>query len=188
MLLSDLVEKNVYVGKTLRGVCLAVGISLKTYAVKYLHCAKAATYNPLRPRVDFSLPVSAIESVTDGAIVLSRLRPVYPKNCTSIFLNRPVYSHEGAYLGVTTDVDLTDLTATRLFTDANKSYPISAVNAYADAVILRKALPYPLGQRIHTSLVTKPLLKKAIEEKTLIRLTLSLAPFHNEYFAESFKR
>ncbi|MBQ7879918.1 MAG: hypothetical protein IJ317_04650 [Clostridia bacterium] len=188
MLLSDLVEKSVYIGKNLKGVCLGIGVSLKTYAVKYLHCANAATYNPLRARIDFSVPVSAVESVSDGAIRLSRLRPVYPKNCTSIFLSRPVYSGDGAYLGYVTDVDLHDFTATRLFTDVNKSYPFSAIRAYADAVILCKTQVYPLGQRIHACLVTKPLLKKAIAERTLIRLTLSLPPFHNEYFAESFKR
>ena len=188
MLLSDFVEKSVYIGKNLRGVCLAVGVSLKSCAVKYLRCASVATYNPLRPRIDFSVPVSAVESVSDGAIRLSRLRPVYPKNCTSVFINRPVYSDGGAYLGCVTDIDLHDFTATRLFTDANKSYPFSAVYAYADAVILRKTQVYPLGQLTRSGFVTKPLLKKAIEEKTFIRLTLSLPPFHNEYFAESFKR
>jgi hypothetical protein len=188
MLLSDLVEKNVYVGKQLKGVCLAVGISLKTHGVKYLHCANAATYNPLRPRIDFSVPVSAVESISDGAIRLSRLRPVYPKNSTCIFLSRPVYTNDGAYLGDVTDVDLRAFTASRLFTDTNKSYPFSAINAYGDAVILRKIQTYPLGQRIHAYPVTKPVLKKAIENKTLIRLTLSLPPFHNAYFADNFKR
>ncbi|MBE5752228.1 MAG: hypothetical protein E7357_07440 [Clostridiales bacterium] len=188
MLLSDLVEKNVYVGKQLKGVCLAVGISLKSYAVKYLHCANVATYNPLRARIDFSVPVAAVEGISDGAIRLSRLRPVYPKNSTCIFLSRPVYSNDGSYLGDVTDVDLRSFAATRLFTDANKSYPFSAILAYGDAVILRKLQTYPLGQRIHACLVSKPVLKKAIENKTLIRLTLALPPFHNEYFAESFKR
>ena len=188
MLLSDLVEKNVYVGKRLKGVCLAVGISLKTHDVKYLHCANAANYNPLRARIDFSIPVSAIENVSDGAIRLSRLRPVYPKHSTCIFLSRPVYASNGAYLGDVTDVDLHTFTATRLFTSTNKSYPFSAISAYNDAVILRKQQTYPLGQRIHAYHVTKPVLKKAIASKKLIRLTLSLPPFHNEYFADSFKR
>lgn len=188
MLLSDLIEKGVYSGEKLRGVCLGVGISLKNYAVKYLLCANATTHNPLRARIDFSVPVSAVESVSDGAIRLSRLRSVCPKNCACAFANRPIYRYDGAYLGCVTDIDLSDFTAVRLFADTGKSYPFSAIYAFADAVLLRKPQAYPLGIRAGNTLINKSTLKKAIEDKELIRFTLSLPPFQSEYFADNFKR
>ena len=39
MLLSELTKKAVYSGQNLRGVCLGIGISLKSQTVKYLLCA-----------------------------------------------------------------------------------------------------------------------------------------------------
>ena len=191
MLLTDLIEKNVYVGKTLRGVCLGVGISLKSFSVRYLLCCNAATYTPLHPRVDFAVNVSAIENVSDGAIVLSRLRCVFPKNCVKVFLDRPVFSDGGVFLGSLADVSMDDYSILRLFTDRNTSYPISSVAAFSDAVLLKKPLPYPLGQRIHAPavstfldkrepVVTKAVLQNAIKNKALIRFTLSLSPFYRE--------
>ena len=191
MLLTDLIEKNVYVGKALRGVCLGVGISLKSFSVRYLLCCNAASYSPLRPHVDFAVNVSAIESVSDGAILLSRLRCVFPKNCAKVFLNRPVFSDGGVFLGNLADVSIDGDSALRLFTDRNTSYPVSAVAAFSDAVLLRKPLTYPLGQRINTPavssfldksepIVTKTVLRAALEKKALIRFTLSLAPFNRE--------
>ena len=83
------------------------------------------------------------------------------------------------------------LDATRLLTDRGDVFPITSVFACADAVILRKEPPYPLGQRIPApllpivsdkseALVTKPILRAAIQKRALVKLTLSLPPFNLE--------
>lgn len=184
MFLSDLVGKNIYVGKNLRGVCLGLGISLKTRAVKYLLCAE----NPAqKTQTDFAVSVSAITDI--GAMIsLTSLRPAHPNRCAKIFLDRPVFSFDGVFLGKVEDVEFRDWVATNLYTDQNEQFPVLSITACSDAVILRKELPYPLGQRIpahRVSLytdksdptVTKPILKNAIRKNALIRLTLALPPF-----------
>lgn len=196
MFLSDITEKNIYAGKNdaSRGVCRGVGISLKSRAVKYLLCSCSASQKI--PSTDFSVNVSAVQDI-DGGIRLSKLRPVFPKNCARIFIGYPVYSYDGSFLGKVTDLELENLTATRLFTDANVVYPVSAILACADAVILRKELPYPLGQRVpapvlplicdkNETLVTKSVLRSAIAKGGLIRLTLALPPF--EFFVSNEKK
>lgn len=198
MFLSDITEKAVYVGKTPRGICRGVGLSLKSHAVKYLLCSslrsdsnpsyeavKNAAISPLIS--DFSVNAAAVKSV-DDTIVLSRLRPVFPKNCAKISIGCPVYSYDGVFLGNIADVELQDFIATRLFTDRGVSYSVLSISACSDAVILRKEQPFPLGQRIPAplvsifsdksdALITKPILREAIRCGGLIRLTLSLSPF-----------
>lgn len=182
MYLSDIVGKVILVKGKPRGVCLGIGVSLKSYAVKYLFCAseRAPAY-----QADFALSISSVE-IIDEAIRLSSIRPVYPKNCAKFFLKMPVYSSFGENLGVLLDVEFCHFTVKQLFTDRNESYPIIAVSACVDAVILKKEQPYPIGQRIPAplpsiaegkSIITKPLLKKAIQKGKLIELTLSLPPF-----------
>jgi len=88
--------------------------------------------------------------------------------------------------------------AIRLLTDRKEKYPISAIVACSDAVIVKKDMPYPLGQRIpapilfkfdaKNDVVTKPILKEAIKKGILIRTTLSLPPFHFEFTEFSKKR
>ena len=186
MKLSNLHEKSVYVGKTLRGVCRGVALSLKSQAVKYLLCASTLT----QTSTDFSVGVSAVTEIGES-IRLSRLRPAYPKNCAKISIGLPVYSFEGGYLGVVEDLELRNFVATRLFTDRGDVFPITSLFACSDAVILRKEQPYPLGQRIPSpilpiltdkteALVTKPLLKTALQKGALVKLTLSLPPFNLE--------
>ena len=108
-----------------------------------------------------------------------------------IFLPRPIYSYEGAFLGNAVDMELSNYVATRIFTDKNEIIPISSVLAFSDAVILRKEQAYPLGQRIpahvvskffdkNEPIVTKSVLKTAIAKKNLIRLTMSLSPFRQD--------
>ena len=182
MFLSELQNSAVFVGNTQRGVCLGIGISLKNQAVKYLLCASNTA---LSNATDFSVNVSAVETI-DTHIILSRLRPVFPKNCAKLFIGLPVYAFDGAFLGNLQDVEIHGFSATRLFTDS-ACYPITAVCACADAVILRKDQPFPIGQRIpapalfpfssNASLVTKPLLKEAVKQGKLIAFTLSLPPF-----------
>ncbi len=186
MKLSQLHEKNIYVGKTFRGVCRGVALSLKSHAVKYLLCASMQT----QTATDFSVSASAITDVGES-ILLSRLRPCYPRNCAKISIGLPVYSFEGGYLGVVEDLEMRDFVATRLYTDRGDVIPLTTVFACSDAVILRKEQAYPLGQRIPApllssftdkseALVTKPVLRAAIEQSSLIKLTLSLPPFNVE--------
>ena len=185
MLLSDVSEKNVFVNKISRGICLGIGFSLKTYSVKYLLCASVHTQNA----VDFAVSTTAVTHVTDGNITLSRLRPVYPKNCAKISIGLPVYSFEGGFLGKVEDLEMRNFIVTRIFTDRDDVIPVTSVFACSDAVILRKEQVYPLGQRIPApilslisdkseSVVTRPILRNALAQKSLIKLTLSLPPFN----------
>ncbi len=183
MFLKDLTDKEIISGKTSKGVCRGVGLSLKSHAVKYLLCASAQGAN-----TDFSVSTAAVESV-DTEITLSKLRPLLPKNCARIYIGRPVYSFDGVYLGNITDLEMQGFVATRLYTDQNIAYPISAVTACQDALLLKREQPYPIGQRIPAPLlplvtekkdgiVTKPILRTAIGKGALIKLTLSLPPFY----------
>lgn len=187
MLLSELIGKNICAGKTVRGVCRGVGISPKTFAVKYFLCAKSAQSQS----VDFSIGISAVEEIGND-IYLSRLRSVFPKNCDKIFLNQPVYLNEGVFLGNLADVELISLTATRLFTDRGTTHSALSIVACSDAVILKKEQTFPIGQRVpapivskisdkNETIVTRSLLRTAMQNGALIRLTLSLAPFGVEF-------
>lgn len=183
MFLSDLRNRPVVVNDKQRGVCQGIGISLKNQAVKYLLCASNTT---LVNATDFSINVSAVDELYPQ-IRLSRLRPVFPKSCAKLFLDLPIYSFDGGFLGELKDVELQNFTATRLFTE-HTWYPISAILACSDALILRKEQPFPIGQRIpapflfhfsnESNIVTKALLKEAAKSGKLIAFTLSLAPFH----------
>lgn len=183
MKLSDLCEKSIYTNKAFQGICRGVGLSLKSHAVRYLLCAST----PTQMGTDFSVGVNAVTEVNER-ILLSRLRPASPKGCAKIAIGLPVYSFEGGFLGTVTDLDLFDFTATTLYTDRGESFPITSIFACSDAVILRKEQPYPLGQRIPAPLlsivtdksdgvVTKPILRTAIEKGSLVKLTLALPPF-----------
>ncbi len=185
MFLSAITDKEIVSGATKKGICRGVGVSLKSHAVKYLLCASDGD-------TDFSVSASAVERV-DEQITLSSLRPLFPKRCARIFIGRPVYSFDGAYLGKVVDLEIREFIATNLFTDQNERYPINAVFACRDAVIIKKEQPYPLGQRVPTpilplftekkdAVVSKQILRTAIEKGKLISLTLSLAPFRFGFF------
>ena len=183
MLLSDLSEKNVFVNRNFRGICKGVAFSLKSHAVRYLLCASSATQTVS----DFAVVVSSITEI-NREIHLTRLRPAHPGNCAKVSLGAPVYSFEGGYLGKLSDMELRDFIVTTLFTDRGEQFPVTAVFACSDAVILRKEQPFPLGQRIPAPLlslvtekkdgvITKAVLRTAIEKGALIALTLALPPF-----------
>ena len=185
MFLSQLIEKEIRVGNTVRGVVKGVGISLKSYEVKYLLCAGLSATRP-------SFAIS-IRSVTDRGDYLSipRLRPLLPKYCACIFFNLPIYSFEGEYLGELNDLTINNFVATSLSTNKDTTFPISSIAACTDAILLKKEQPYPIGQRIPAPLlpqvtnkadgvVTKPILRAAIQKSSLIKLTLSLPPFFIE--------
>lgn len=188
MFLSSLINKPIFVGATKRGVCIGVAVSLKTYAVKYLLCSANPSQNTRNAYADFSVSVSAVRTVSENGILLSRIRAVHPKNCAKIFSALPVYSENGAFYGFIRDAEIEELVILRLITDQGISLPIHGVCAVGDAVILKKIPPYPIGQRIpapvaldiftkNEPLVTRTALRNAIEKGSLIRLTLSLPPF-----------
>lgn len=193
MLLTSLVEKKVCVGSKTHGFCLGVGLSLKSHAVKYLLCSASPRPVSKNSPADFSVTVSSVTSV-DDVIELSRVRSAVPKNCAKFYLGLPVYSDTGAHLGNLLDLEIGNFTATTLYTDRNEVFPITAVAACSDAVILRKEQPYPLGQRVPApflplltdrseAVLTKPLLRQALRKGALIKLTLSLPPFDVEFFS-----
>ena len=175
MLFSQFVSKILYLDGDMRGTCLGVGVSKKNFAIKYLLCSHGDNARP-----DFALPISALHSIGIHALTLSRIRPAIPKNVFKILPHKPVYSQDGVYLGVLQDVEFKNGVATKLIVKPDLQISFSCVQAVADAILLRKSLNYPLGQRIpsnNQTLVTKTLLKRAIEQKGLIHLTLSLQPF-----------
>ena len=187
MLLSELLGKPIFIANSSRGICLGIGISLKNGNVKYLLCASS----PSLSRPDYCLNFNAVTQI-DNAIHFPRLRPVLPKNCAQLTANLPVFTHNGSTAGKLLDVEIRQLSATRFKTDFGIIHPVSAIAACADAILLRKPAPYPIGQAIpiaglpfladktaHT--VTKPVLRAAIEKKSLVKLTLSLSPFSLDF-------
>ncbi|MBQ8685652.1 MAG: hypothetical protein IJ514_05740 [Clostridia bacterium] len=181
--LQNIIGNPVYTKNVRRGVCVGVGISLKNFTVKYLLCS----LDDSTSQTDFVVKASSVESVENDRVVLTSLRPVLPKGCAKLLLGMPVYSESGVFCGTLSNIQVESLALTRLITE-NGAYIASAIAACADAVILRKKQPYPLGQRIpahlvgdvsknNASLVTKPVLRAAIQKNRLIKLTLSLAPF-----------
>ena len=181
MFLSALLQKRVIANQQSRGVCLGIGFSLKTHSVKYLLCGSA----PNARAADFAVSVNTVTNVAES-ISLARLRAVYPNGCCKLFPAMPIYTHDGVQLGEVQDAEILQGKAVRLFSSDGKSYPFAAILACGDAVILRKELPFPLGQPLPDSMkelfpesgvtVTKPLLRAAIKKGKLIELTLSLFP------------
>lgn len=182
MFLSDLVKKEIYSKNECKGVCLGVGVSLKTNAVKYLLC----TCNKQSNSPDFALPISAVLSVADK-IRLRSLRAVPPKSCVRFFPSLPVYTFDGRFLGKLTDIAIHENTVAKLFLDDLSLSP-REILACADAVILRKEQAFPLGQRIpapfqarfankNETVITKSVLRAAKRQGALVKLTLSLPPF-----------
>ena len=184
MLLTDYFNKSIFVANQARGVCIGIGFSLKTQAIKCLLCASAPHQSPI-----FAISFSAVERVTEN-IELRRLRALLPTGFSRVTVGNPVYSYDGDFLGFITDAEIQNGALLQLFTDRQKAIPATAIFACNDAVILRKNQPYPLGQRIPApvllqindksdGLVTRPLLRTAMAKGALIKLTLSLPPFNH---------
>ena len=192
MQLSQLIQKNIRVGKNTKGVCVGVGLSVKSKAVKYLLCCSNPSLNfpvSASEKADFAVSISSIESISQEEIALSNLRAVFPKNCAKISLGKPIYSEDGVYLGKIADLEMHNFQAIKLFSDENFTYSPMTISACSDVVILRKEQAFPLGERIpapllfpflkkNESVITKPILRSAIQNGQLINLTLSLPPFH----------
>ena len=185
MLLSELVGKNVYSGKRLCGVCRGIGLSLRSRAVKYLFCSDDS-YK--RSYSDFFVSIKNVLSVSDG-IRLKRLRAAAPSSAVRFFTGKPIYSEDGVYLGIVSNLVIENFYASKLITDAGQSYSAAAIAALNDAVILKKQPNFPLGGCLLEEVamgdnvlsqglpVGKATLRSAIENGKLIRLTTSLAPF-----------
>ena len=182
MFLSKLTGKTLYLNNTPKGIVKGVGVSLKTHVVKYLLCA-----NPQSSRTQFALPASSIVSI-DENVYLSRVRPALPKSCACLFIGLPIYTYDGAYLGKITELEVKNFIATILRTDDGTELPVSAIAACSDALLLKKEQPYPLGQRIPApfipslssktdGVITKPILRCAMQKSSLVKLTLALPPF-----------
>ena len=189
MQLSELNGKNIRSGKYTRGVCVGVGISLKSKAVKYLLCSsRQKEENQESPSTDFAVNINTIEDISGDEIVLSRLRALSANNCAKICIGKPVYSEDGVYLGKIEDAYIHNFIATHIKTDKNITQSTLNLAACSDVVLLRKEQPYPIGQRVHAPsifpflkdddvLITKQILRVAAENRAIIRLTLSLPPF-----------
>ena len=157
MLLSEIVGKNVYAGKALRGVCRGVCLSLKSRAVNT--CCAAARRQRATTTPNFSVGVGCVGAI-DDAVVLRRMRTAIPKNCARFFAGRPVYSEDGAYLGIASDLAMENFVATRLITDTGKNLPCrrhfprsetrccsNAPLSFRSAGSFPKASPFPTPRR-----------------------------------------
>ncbi len=171
---SSIFVKNIH-----RGYCVGLGISLKSFTVKYLLCSLSKEQST----PDFAVKFTAVENLEQDKIHLSVLRPVLPKSCAKIFYDMPIYTQTGIFCGKVKQIEIEGSSFSRLFTE-NTEFFATEISACADAVILRKTQPYPLGQRIpaynkqvNSGIVTKGVLRSAIQKNELIKLTLSLAPF-----------
>ena len=174
MLLSSLIRKTIIFDKTPRGTCIAIGIAPKTKRMKYLFCTpiesgqNAPSY--------FALPLTALSSISEHSLILSRIRPVLPQNYLQLTLGMPIYSESGKHLGTLINVKFDQSVAIALQTESGW-LNFTRVLAIGDAIILRKEQPYPIGQPVQENFVTKRTLKRAVKEQSLIKLTLSLPPF-----------
>lgn len=182
MLLSELTGKTVYSSDKAKGTCRGVALSLKSKAIRYLVCANDAVGGNA---AQFFIPVGNVEAITESRIVLKRMRTAAPpKNCVCFYSGIPVYFESGAYLGKTTDLEIKNFIATNLSADTGKRYKATCITGVRDAVVLKKAPAFPLGEPIPHAFsaiykgqtVTKSLLKHASKRRELIALTRAVLP------------
>ncbi len=185
MLLSEITQKNIYVGKNYKGVCLGIGISIKTQTVKYLLCATKPNTSAFH--ADFAVNISALESVSSN-LYLSSARAAQGRSAAKLFIGLPVFYNDGTFLGNLQDVEMENFAAINLLTSNGEVFSVSQITASQDALILKKEQPFPIGQRIpapvvsrffdkNTPVVTKSALRESMQKGALIKLTLSLPPF-----------
>ena len=179
MLLSQLVGKKIYSAGKIRGICRGVGIQVKSRAVKYLICTDVEKEREL------FLSMSAIKEISPSGICLRSFRPTAPQSVSRFFSSRPVYEETGKYLGIAVDLEIQNSFAVSLTTDTGAVYSAYCITAVSDAILLKRRLVFPLGEKIPQELytqtkspvVSKGVLKQAIDDGQLIRLTLSLPLF-----------
>lgn len=194
MYVSTLVGKRVFSRSAERGVCVGVGVSLKTFVVKYLF------YQPLHERANvlFALPFARVCAADGLCLQADGVRALSPKGCAPFRLRLPVFTAEGVAVGQVADLSITEgqdgeYRAEFMVLDGGKTIAADEIAVYADAVLLKKSRPYPLGQRIPAPIlslfsdknqpfVSKAALRRAVERNDLIKFTLSLPPFHAQLF------
>lgn len=186
MFFTDFFNKDITVNGIKKGVCIGIGISLKTLTIKYLLCSLSPSQT-LKPKTDFAVNISSLLTITNEDIRLSKLRTALPTACVKIFYRLPCYFEDGVYIDNLEDIRFENNVAVQLYTVGGLTIPANSLLACADAVILRKKQAFPLGQPIpktffdslkSTSIVTKRLLKEVIKQGELIKLTLALSPFN----------
>ena len=119
------------------------------------------------------------------------LRPRSPKNTQRLLLQKPVYSTGGTYLGKLTDALIKNGELRLLYADG-KPFCADRIYADGDALLLRPAEAYPLGQPFPPNLrneksgdmpvrfsaqINRAVLQYFIREGKLIALTTSLPLF-----------
>ena len=119
------------------------------------------------------------------------LRPRSPKNTQRLILHKPVYSTGGTYLGKLTDALIKNGELRLLYADG-KPFCADRIYADGDALLLRPAEAYPLGQPFPPALrneksgdvpvrfaaqINRSVLQYFIREGKLIALTTSLPLF-----------
>lgn len=179
MLLCELVGKKIYSAGKIRGICRGVGIQVKSRAVKYLICLDVEKEREL------FLSINAIKEISKSGILLKSFRPCAPLSVSRFFSSRPVYDETGKYLGIVVDLEIENSFAVSLTTDTGASYSAYSLTAVSDAVLLKRRAIFPLGEKIPERLhqqtkspvVSKAVLKQALADGRLIRLTLSLPLF-----------
>lgn len=191
MLLSQMLYKNIEIRSMPNAIAIAVGISPKNFTVKYVFFGDTSNRNFLKNSTEtkFALNFSALQTITPVSLQFSSLRPVLPKAYFTLSLQKPVYSQKGEFLGSLQDATIENGILTNISTEQKHYNPIE-IFSISDAIIIKKSAPFPLGQRIPApneypfctekdTLVSKSILRRAIKNGKLIRLTLSLSPFSN---------
>ena len=184
MLLSTLIGKKIYENGKERGVCDGVLLSSKNREIKYLSCRILSSHGHT-----VCLSFSQIDYVTD-VVRVKRFYPRPDSGCEKLILGLPVYDEKGGFLGVATDAVVERNSLTYLLLNNKKRVPAYEISSFKDAVILKKAPPYPLSRRIPAYAVplleenlqkekfaSKRALLSAAKKGNLIKFTLSLPPF-----------
>ena len=166
MFLHDLEGKNIHTAKKIHGICKGVAVRIKSQKIHYLYCENTS-------KQTFFLPVSTIKGVEEEGIILKKFLPS-SASLPVLQSQKPVYLQEGVFLGLVEDLAIENWKITKIILE-NERYSSLCMVALGDALFLKKAPPFPIGSITKTGeLVTRTLLKKAIEEGCLISLTTSL--------------
>lgn len=182
MLLSQILSKSIELRDKTCATAIAIGVSSKNFTIKYIFCGNIENTAP-----QFVLNYSALQTITPISLRFAPTRPVIPKSCFILVLQKSVYSQKGEFIGFLENANIENGVLTQLFIDKNVYSP-SEIFAVSDVIILKKSSPFPLGQRIPApheypfctekdTLVNKRILRGALENGKIIKLTLSLSPF-----------
>ncbi|MBR2903122.1 MAG: hypothetical protein IKC37_00585 [Clostridia bacterium] len=180
MLLSTFLGKNVYAKGAYKGTCDGVLLAKKSRAVRYLSCNNG--------RAHYYIAFSSVDYATD-VIRLKNFHQVTPKGCETFVVGLPVYDDEGRKIGAAQDMDTENLVAVELILQDDRRIPVSLMGPCHDAILIKKAPPFPLSLRIPShakkwlhegeakeKFVTRRTLSSAAKKGNLIKFTLALLP------------